>query len=346
VIFLNGDAMGVISLVAGAGTPGDSGDDGPAVGAQLFVPVGVAVIPGGGFLIADTGNNVVRMVSLAGVITRVAGTGTPGDSGDDGPATAAQLNLPTGVAVIPAGGFLIADTGNNVVRMVSPAGVITRVAGTGTPGDRGDDGRATAAQLNVPEGVAVIPDGGFLIADTGNNVVRMVSLAGVITRVAGTGTPGDSGDDGPATDATLNVPLGVAVIPGGGFLIADAHNNVVRMVSPAGVITRVAGTGTPGDSGDDGPATGAQLNDPIGVAVIPNGGFLIADTRNNMVRMVSPAGVITRVAGTGTPGDSGDGGPATGAQLHDPRTIAVTPDGGFLIADSGNHVVRKVAPVG
>jgi DNA-binding beta-propeller fold protein YncE len=159
--------MGVISRVAGTGTRGDSGDDGPATAAQLNIPVGVAVIPGGGFLIADTGNNVVRMVSPAGVITRVAGTGTPGDIGDDGPAAAAQLNEPTGVAVTPDGGFLIADAGNHVVRMVSPAGVITRVAGTGTSGDRGDDGRATAAQLNDPEDVAVIPAGGFLIADAG-----------------------------------------------------------------------------------------------------------------------------------------------------------------------------------
>jgi hypothetical protein len=133
----------------------------------------------------------------------------------------------------------------------------------------------------------VTADGGFLFADTGNNVVRKVSAAGVITRVAGTGTPGNSGDDGPATDAQLNRPFGVAVTAGGGFLFADAFNNVVRKVSSADVISRVAGTGAVGNAGDDGPATGAQLHQPVGVAVTAGGGFLIADGRNNEVREVS-----------------------------------------------------------
>ena len=137
--------------------------------------------------------------------------------------------------------------------------------------------------------MAVTADGGFLIADSGNSVVRKVSAAGVITRVAGTGTRGNSGDDGPATDAQLNTPAGVAVTADGGFLIADPGNNVVRKVSAAGVITRVAGTGTRGNSGDDGPATDAQLNEPAGVAVTADGGFLIADSGNSVVRKVSAA---------------------------------------------------------
>ena len=130
-------------------------------------------------------------------------------------------------------------------------------------------------------------DGGFLIADTGNSEVRKVSAAGVITRVAGTGTFGNTGDDGPATDAQLYVPAGVAVTADGGFLIADTGNSVVRKVSAAGVITRVAGTGTPGNSGDDGPATDAQLRSPFGVAATADGGFLIADARNSEVRKVA-----------------------------------------------------------
>jgi hypothetical protein len=221
--------------------------------------------------------------------------------------------------------------------------VISRVAGTGTAGNSGDDGPAADAQLNFPTEVAVTADGGFLIADSRNNVVRAVSPAGVISRVAGTGTAGNSGDDGPATDAQLNFPTGVAVTADGGFLIADSLNNVVRAVSPAGVISRVAGTGTAGNSGDDGPATDAQLNEPVGVAVTADGGFLIADTVNNVVRAVSSAGVISRIAGTGTAGNSGDDGPATDAQLHDPTGVAVTADGAFLIADSRNNEVRKVA---
>ena len=167
---------------------------------------------------------------------------------------------------------------------------------------------------------------------------------GVITRVAGTiGTAGSGGDDGPATDAQLNHPLAVAVTADGGFLIADSGNQVVRKVSAGGVITRVAGTGTPGNTGDDGPATEAQLHRPFGVAAAPDGGFLIADTFNSVVRHVSAAGVITRVAGTGTTGNTGDDGAATDAQLHEPVGIAATPDGGLLIADVLNNEVRKVA---
>jgi trimeric autotransporter adhesin len=279
------------------------------------------------------------------VITRVAGSGTAGNSGDDGPATDAELSEPPGVAVTADGGFLIADAFNSVVRKVSSAGVITRVAGTGTAGNSGDDGPATTAELSEPRGVAMTADGGFLIADAGNSVVRKVSSAGVITRVAGTGTAGNSGDDGPATTAELSRPVGVAVTADGGFLLADAgYNNVVHKVSSAGVITRVAGTGTAGNSGDNGPATTAELNRPVGVAVTADGGFLFADAFNNVVRKVSSAGMITRVAGTGTAGDSGDDGPATDAELSMPYWVAVTADGGFLIADTGNNVVRKVAP--
>src|SRR5437763_7124288 len=333
---------GTITRVAGTGTAGAGGDDGPATVAQLSTPADVAVISEGGFLIADYNNNLVRKVSLAGTITRVAGTGTGGNTGDDGPASDAQLNHPWGLAVTADGGFLFADFANHVVRKVSATGTITRVAGTGTPGNSGDSGPATDAQLFDPVGVAVTADGGFLIADAGNNVVRRVAAAGTITRVAGTGTPGRSGDDGRAIDAQLSTPVGLVVTADGGFLIGDAGNNVVRAVSTAGTITRVAGTGTAGTSGDDGPATDAQLSTPAGLALTANGGFLIADYANDRVREVSASGTITRLAGTGTAGNSGDDGLATSAQLSGPVGMSMTDDGGFLIADSANNEVRQV----
>jgi ketosteroid isomerase-like protein len=186
-----------------------------------------------------------------------------------------------------------------------------------------------------------------LIVDQNNSLVRKVSADGVITRVAGTvGATGSAGDDGPATDAQFDGPLGVAVTADGGFLIADFFNNKVRKVSAGGVITRATGTGVAGSAGDDGPATDAQLNSPAGVAVTADGGFLIADFYNNMVRKVSAGGVITRVAGTGAAGSAGDDGPATEAQLRAPAGVAVTADGGFLIADTYNQVVRKVSADG
>jgi hypothetical protein len=330
-----------IFTVAGIGTPGFSGDDEPAAAAQLNRPQQVAATPDGGYLIADATNNRVRRVSPAGTITTVAGNGTAGFAGDGGPATAAELNTPLGVAVTADGGFLISDTANSRVRRVSPGGTITTVAGTGIFGFSGDGGPATEAQLADQWYVAATADGGFLIADANNSRVRRVSPEGIITTVAGGGNAG-SGDGGPATAAELQFPTGVAETADGGFLIGDSSDSRVRRVSPAGIITTVAGTGTQGFAGDGGPATAAQVSGPDGVAVTPDGGFLFADSFNNRVRRVSPAGTITTVAGNGAGGFSGDGGPATAAELNDPKGVALTAEGGFLVADTGGNRVRFV----
>jgi hypothetical protein len=339
-----GAATGTISTIAGSDPFGDfSGDGGPAGAAALNEPAGVAVMPDGGYLIADAGNDRVRRVFPDGTIRTVAGTGMYGFSGDGGPATAANLQAPLGVAVLPDGGFLIADAAAARVRRVSATGIITTVAGNGTRGFSGDGGPATAAQIYDPNGLAVLPDGGFLIAD-GDYVVRRVFPDGTITTVAGTGTPGFSGDGGRATAAQLNNPYSVAVTPDGGFLIADTGNRRVRRVSPTGIITTVAGTGVQGSSGDGGAATGAQLNYPTGIATTADGGFLIADWFGNRVRRISPAGVITTVAGTGTSSifTNGDGGPATAANISMPFGVAVTSSGGFVFTEEGNAAVRFV----
>jgi hypothetical protein len=338
---------GTISTIAGSDSFGDfSGDGGPAPAAALNEPTGVAVMPDGGYLIADAGNDRVRRVFPDGTINTVAGTGNFGFSGDGGPATAADFKAPLGVTALPDGGYLIADAGTARIRRVSPTGTITTVAGTGTPGYSGDGGAAGAAQLFAPSGVAALPDGGYLIADTGNSRVRKVSPDGTISTVAGTGTPGFSGDGGPATAAQLgqNSPYSVAALPDGGFLIGDEVNRRVRRVSLTGIITTVAGTGAQGSSGDGGAATAAQLNVPMGVATTPDGGFLIADEFGNRVRRVSPTGVITTVAGTGTPAvfRNGDGGPATAANLTMPFGVASTPSGGFVFSEEGNAAVRFV----
>jgi streptogramin lyase len=343
-----GAATNNIFTVAGTlTTAGSSGDGGPATAATLNHPVEVAVTADGGYLIADESNHAIRRVSPTGTITTVAGTlATPGSSGDGGPATAATLKFPTGVATTADGSLLIADQLNHAIRRVSPTGTITTVAGTLTaPGSSGDGGPATAAKLNLPFGVAVTPDGGFLISDASNHAIRRVSPAGTITTVAGTLTSqGSSGDGGPATAAKLNDPTGVAVTADGGFLISDTNNHAIRRVSPAGTITTVAGTlTTPNFGGDGGPATAAKLNLPFRVAVTADGGFLIADEGNHAVRRVSPAGRITTVAGTlATSGSSGDGGPATAAKLWSQGGVAATADGGFLIADTNNHAIRFV----
>jgi hypothetical protein len=288
-------------------------------------------------------NSIASTGVLPGTITTVAGNGTSGYSGNGGSATAAQLNLPIGVAVDAAGDLFIADTFNHVVREVSPAGIITTVAGNGTAGYSGDGGAATAAQLNYSFAVTVDAAGDLFIADTVNNVIREVR-AGIITTVAGNGVGGYSGDGGAATAAELFRPSGVAVDAAGDLFIADGLNNVIREVR-AGIITTVAGNDSPGYSGDGGAATAAQLADPAGVAVDAAGDLFIADYNNNVIREVR-AGIITTVAGNGTAGYSGDGGPATAATLNSPPAVAVDAGGDLFIADNINNVIREVVHTG
>jgi PKD domain/RTX calcium-binding nonapeptide repeat (4 copies)/NHL repeat len=334
-----------ITTLAGTGTAGFSGDTGQATAAQLRFPRGVAVDVAGNVYIADRDNHRIRKVSPAGVITTLAGTGVPGFSGDTGQASAAQLRFPESVAVDAAGNVYIADTDNHRVRKVDPAGVITTLAGTGVPGFSGDTGQASAAQLNVPRGVAADAAGNVYVADRNNHRVRKVDPTGVITTLAGTGTPGFSGDTGQASTAQVDNPLGVAADAAGNVYIADQGNNRVRKVDFAGVITTLAGTGVGGFSGDTGQATVAQLAGPEGVGADAAGNVYIADTDNYRLRKVDSAGVITTLAGTGTQGFSGDTGQAVLAQLYSPIGVAADAAGTVYIADTGNNRVRKVSGV-
>ena len=326
-----------IFTVAGTGSNGLSGDGGAATSAAISQPTGLEVLPDGSYLVVQTSNPSVRRVSPNGTISRFAGTGITGFSGDGGPADAAQFNGPIGVARLADGGVVIADQLNDRIRRVSPGGIITTVAGTGTPGFSGDGGPATAARLFSPGGIAATRDGGYVFADVSGYRVRRVSRTGTISTVAGTGTPGFSGDGGPATAAQIR-PTSVAEASDGAILVADAGNGRVRRIS-GGIITTVAGGGT---GGDGGPATAAQFNSAIGIGSTPDGGFLVADQFAHRVRRVAPGGRITTLAGTGAPGFGGDGGLATLATVNRPFDLAATADGGFLIADRDNHRVRYV----
>jgi RHS repeat-associated protein len=282
------------------------------------------------------------------IIETVAGTGDYGYSGDGGPATAAGLASPRGIALGPDGSLYIADLANHRIRRVGPDGIITTVAGTGSSGYSGDGGPATAARLNYPFGIALGPDGSLYIADTYNKRIRRVGPDGIITTVAGTGVWGYSGDGGPATAAGLASPRGIALGPDGSLYIADLANDRIRRVGQDGIITTVAGKGgygyygASGYSGDGGPATAARLNYPFGIALGPDGSLYIADHYNHRIRRVGQDGIITTVAGTGSSGYSGDGGLATAAQLYFPYGIAFGPDGSLYIADHGNHRIRRV----
>jgi hypothetical protein len=331
----------VISTVAGNGNQGYSGDGGPAASAQLSDPFSIAVDSAGNLFIADMYNQCVRMVTTGGVIRTVAGNGTPGYNGDGGFATSAQLNQPTGVAVDSAGNLFIADNGNDRIRKVTPTGVISTVAGSGVRGYSGDGGFAISAQLSGPYGIAVDSAGNLFIADTFNDRIRKVTTGGVISTVAGGGING-LGDGDLATSAQLFSPYGITVDSAGNLFIADTQNSSVRKVTTDGIINTVAGNGTNGFSGDGGAATSAQLNLPTGMAVDALGNLYIADEANGRIRAVTTNGIINTVAGNGTNGFSGDGGPATSAQLYQPTGIAMNASGNILIADWVNHRIRKL----
>jgi len=281
-----------------------------------------------------------------GIVATAAGNGTKGYSGDNGLAASAQLDQPGGVAMDSAGNLYIADTYNQVIRKVNPAGAITTLAGNGTKGY--SDGPATSAEFDQPLGLAVDGAGNLYIADYNNSVIRKLNAAsGVVTTVAGAaGNLGYSGDGGTATGALLETPWSVAVDGVGNLYIADTGNHVIRKVNPAGIITTVAGNGTAGYSGDNGPATSAQLHQPEGVALDSAGNLYIADIYDQAIRKVNPAGIITTVAGNGTAGYSGDNGPATSAQLDGPASVAVDSADNLYIVEFNSAIVRKVNGLG
>jgi N-acetylneuraminic acid mutarotase len=281
-------------------------------------------------------------VSSSGIITTVAGNGTNGYSGDNGPATSAELFDPAGVALDASGDLYIADEVNNRIRMVSSSGIITTVAGNGTGGYSGDNGPATSAELNSPYGVTLDAAGNLYIADLGNQRIRKVSPIGIITTVAGNGASGYSGDNGPAISAELFDPAGVAVDTSGSLYIADLGNQRIRKVSPSGIVTTVAGNGNIGYSGDNAPAASAELDNPTGVALDASGNLYITDEGNQRIRMVSQSGIITTVAGNGIQGYSGDNGPSTGAELNFPAGVGLDASGNLFFADGGGQRIRKV----
>lgn len=329
-----GTAPTAITTIAGNGVRGWSGDAGPAATAALTRPSGIAIGPDGTVYVID--GERIRSINN-GRIDTTAGTGDAGYSGDGGSARLAEISMQLaygdfpyasaqGIAVDAVGIVYIADNLNNRIRRVTKDGLITTVAGSGLAGFTGDGGQATQAQISHPQGVAVDSLGAVYIADTGNNRIRKVDSAGVISTIAG--------PDG------LDHPEGLALDPTGNLYVADTeHHRVVEIIR--GGLRVIAGTGKPGYSGDGAEAASAQLNLPVAVAVSPAGLLYIADSGNNRIRRVDAEGRIDSVAGTGQPGYSGDGGPARKARLDLPIGVAVGPDGSVYVADNLNNRIRR-----
>ncbi|MFE6094008.1 RICIN domain-containing protein [Streptomyces massasporeus] len=282
----------------------------------------------------------------APLISTFAGTGVAGSTGDSEPAVSAQLNRPLGVAVDSVGTLYISEYGGHRVRKVTTDGKISTYAGNGSPGALGDGGPAVSAQLKNPREVAVDGAGDLYIADAGNHRIRKVTVDGKISTFAGTGTASSGGDGGLATAAQVNSPLGVAVDSAGNLYICEHGGHRVRKVTTDGKISTYAGNGSPGALGDGGPAVSAQLRHPVGLAVDGAGNLYIADYYNHRIRKVTSDGTISTVAGKGTANFSGDGGPATAAQLNYPVAVVVDSTGALYISDHTNHRVRKVTTDG
>ncbi len=343
------DTAGIITTVAG--TPyngGYGGDLGPATAARLSQPYGVHVDAFGNLFIADTNNDRIRKVdAVTQNIDTVAGGGS--SFGEGGPATQAQLNKPFAVFVDISANIYISDSDNHYIRMVDATTQnIHTVAGDGAAGYSGDDGPATSASIQKPKGVWVDESGNILIGDTENNRIRKVDgETQVITTVAGNGSSGYSGDDGPATSASLKKPHAVCIHEAAApayLVIADPSNHRIREVNlNTGIITKVAGTLWSGYNGDNRSATSARLYYPFGVHVDPSHNTYIADTYNHRIRKVDgKTGIITTVAGTGSKGFSGDGGPATSARLRYPFNVFLDSTGNIYIVDTYNYRIRKV----
>ena len=330
----------IITTFAGTGEEGDEGghigDGGSAAEARLSAPRGVAVDDRGHVYIADTGNNRIREVDSDGMITTIAG---------DDSTMGAQLSVPRGIAIDADGNLYIADTGNNQVHKWDDGG-LTAIAGAA---GLGDGGPAINARLLEPKGIALLEDGTLYITDSGNNRVRKVDTDGVITTFAGTGEQGSGGDGGPATEAQLYYPTGIAVDSAGNVYIADSRNNRVRRVDTDGVITTFAGTGEEGpledrdDVGDGGPATSARLSRPVGLAFDADGNLFVTDPGNSRIRRIDTNGMITTYAGSER-SFSGDEGPAAEAQFSLPLGFEIDADGNFYITDLyyDRNRIRKI----
>jgi uncharacterized protein (TIGR03437 family) len=333
---------GRVTVFAGNGIRGYTGDGDLATNASLNEPDALLVDPQGNVLLADSNNHVVRKINTTtGIITTIAGNGRRGYSGDNGPATEAQMTTPDGLALDSSGVLYISDEFNHRIRSVDASGIIRTFAGTGVAGYNGDDRQANTAQLHTPRGLGLDSQGNLYVADMYNHRVRRIDRNGVIRAYAGDGRPNYDGDGGPATRAALQYPSQIGFDAAGNAIILDAINLVVRRVNPAGTISTIAGQrGVFGSSGDNGPATQARISDSQALAIVGNTIF-IGDTYNDRIRRIQD-GIITTVAGGSPARLYPNGIPAVTAITSGPRRVARDSRGRIYFSDDNARLVRRI----
>jgi len=346
----------IITTIAGNHIYGYSGDGGPAINASISEPYGVAIDNAGNMLFSDMGHNVVRKVDVNGIITTFAGTGVLGYTGDGGPASAATLYHPLWLATDNAGNLYINDQNGLVIRKVNSAGIIQTIAGRADRTYYSPDG-VLAINAYLGEVCCLKADnlGNLYFSDQWNHLVRKINSAGILSTVAGKAditSPGSnvnlfSGDGGPAINADLYRPFGIDIDRNGNLYIADLGNSRIRRVNTSGIITTIAGNGTKGYGGDGGLAVNAEFNCCISVNADQSGNIYVIDQLNDRIRKIDNAGMITTVVGTGTYGYSGDGGPATAAQIEEPTGATFDNAGNLIFADEEyTAIIRKVTICG
>ncbi|HEY3245582.1 MAG TPA: hypothetical protein VGM03_19740 [Phycisphaerae bacterium] len=347
------DARPVITTVAGAGYAGFNGESGAPLDIALYLPQDVTIAPDSAVIIVDWNNHRIRRM-MGNNVETILGTGQIGDAPDGDPLSSA-LNHPTNVTFDRQGRMLVAAWHNSKVKRLDlTTNLLENIAGTGRRAFGGDGGPANMADLDLPSSVGFDTSGTLYISDQANQRIRVIDANGVIETFCGDGMQGYVGDGQRAEMARINSPVGQAAPPAGRLFVdsrdriwlADTGNHVIRMIDNLGTITTVAGNGTPGYSGDGGAATAAQLDTPSDVEVVVDASgattVYIADTMNSVIRKVLPDGTISTIAGTGMNGFSGDGGPATDAQLDRPYGLTVAPNGDVYIADTHNHRIRRI----
>ncbi|MCY1234924.1 Serine/threonine-protein kinase PknD [compost metagenome] len=325
-------ASGHTSTWAGSGVHGNADGTGPS--AQFYGPVRAAVDHAGNVYVADHYNHSIRKITPMGLVSTLAGSGAPGRA--DGLGSAASFDHPAGIAVDGDGNVYVADTKNNSIRKITPAGVVSTLAGAGTAGYA--DGPGLAALFDYPTGLALDGSRNLYVTDTFNHRIRKITPAGVVTTLAGSGTAGRA--DGPGSAASFHGPLGLAFDGSGNLYVVDRDSHSIRKITSAGVVSTLAGSETPGATNGTGSA--ASFHFPFDITADSDGNAYIADPRNNMIRKMTPAGVVTTLAGSTTSGRADGIGAA--ASFAEPAGITIDGNGILYVADHGNNLIRKLVP--
>lgn len=313
---------GSASLINGTGTS-----------ATFNSPHGIAVDNNGNVYVADEVSSVIRKITPDGMVTTFAGSGTVGSS--NGTGTSASFRNPFDIAIDASGNLYVADSKNNKIRKITPAGIVTDFAGNGIAGH--DDGQN--ATFNSPAGIAIDKDGNLYVSDSGNNLVRKITADGTVSTLAGSGAGGKA--DGSGISASFNGPIGIAIDTDGNVYIADSYNNLIRKITPAGIVSTFAGSGAAGSA--DGTGASASFKDPIGLEIDSYGNLYVTDAQNNKIRKVTPPGLVTSITGQAAPGS--DDGDLASARLNTPFGIAIDADGNLYIGDTNNNLVRKITVI-